>query len=230
MKDPTLGKHSVTKKNEDINARLYWTNDTTENVVTECLLKEQTFFCVRHACFYVKLNRQDWMLDPTVKNMPNGRIQLLQTWLMVGCKCNIHGCSSDETLTDMHADSKQIIKTWLLVRCKCNTCLMVLCNSLDQPVGWVRILGHNWGSEANITDIPSGSAPQQQMCLAVSCNWFKGCKGAKIRNRYNQVPQLIQDTNGKVTNSQLDTTNESQEISPFPAGNHKAYKQTLTKA
>ena len=27
-------------------------------------------------------------------------------------------------------------------------------------------------------------------------------KGAKIRNRYNQVPQLTQDTNGKVTNSQ----------------------------
>ena len=31
-----------------------------------------------------------------------------------------------------------------------------------------------------------------------------------------------QDTNKKVTNSQLDTTNESQEVSPFPAGNHKA--------
>ena len=45
---------------------------------------------------------------------------------------------------------------------------------------------------------------------------------AKIRNRYNQVPHLTQDTNGKVTNSQLDTTNESQEDSPFPAGNHKA--------
>ena len=28
-------------------------------------------------------------------------------------------------------------------------------------------------------------------------------KGAKIRNRYNQVPHLTQDTNGKVTNSQL---------------------------
>ena len=27
-------------------------------------------------------------------------------------------------------------------------------------------------------------------------------KGAKIRNRYNQVPHLTQDTNGKVTNSQ----------------------------
>ena len=27
----------------------------------------------------------------------------------------------------------------------------------------------------------------------------------------------------KVANSQLDTTNESQEVSPFPAGDHKAY-------
>ena len=48
-------------------------------------------------------------------------------------------------------------------------------------------------------------------------------KDAKIRNRCNQVPHLTQDTNGKVTNSQLDTTNESQEVSPFPAGDHKAH-------
>ena len=47
-------------------------------------------------------------------------------------------------------------------------------------------------------------------------------KRAKIRNRYNQAPHLIQDTNGKVIRSQLDITNESQEISPFPAGDHKA--------
>ena len=46
---------------------------------------------------------------------------------------------------------------------------------------------------------------------------------SKIKNGYNQVPQLTQDTNGKVTNSQLDTTNESQEVSPFPAGDHKAH-------
>ena len=52
---------------------------------------------------------------------------------------------------------------------------------------------------------------------------LKLSKGAKIRNRYNQVPHLTQDTNGKVTNSQLDTTNESQSVSPFPAGDHKAY-------
>ena len=32
--------------------------------------------------------------------------------------------------------------------------------------------------------------------------YMKVGKGAKIRNRYNQVPLLTQDTNGKVTNSQ----------------------------
>ena len=40
----------------------------------------------------------------------------------------------------------------------------------------------------------------------------KVSKGAKIRNRYNQVTHLTQDTNGKVTNSQLDTTNENQAL------------------
>ena len=53
-------------------------------------------------------------------------------------------------------------------------------------------------------------------------NIFKVSKGAKTRNRYNQVPHLTQETNGKVTNSQLDTRNESQEVSPFPTADHKA--------
>ena len=52
---------------------------------------------------------------------------------------------------------------------------------------------------------------------------IKVSKGAKIRNRYNQVRQLTQDTDGKVTNCQLDTTNENQEVSPFPAGDQKAH-------
>ena len=52
---------------------------------------------------------------------------------------------------------------------------------------------------------------------------IKASKGAKIRNRYNQVSHLTQDNNWKVTNSQLDTTNESQEVSPFPGGDHKAH-------
>ena len=53
--------------------------------------------------------------------------------------------------------------------------------------------------------------------------YFKVSKGAKIRNRHTQVPHPTQDTNGKVTNSQIDTTNESQEVNPFPAGDHKAH-------
>ena len=53
--------------------------------------------------------------------------------------------------------------------------------------------------------------------------YLKVSKGAKIRNQYNQVPHLTQDTNGKVTNSQLDATYESQDLSRFPAGDHKAH-------
>ena len=51
---------------------------------------------------------------------------------------------------------------------------------------------------------------------------LKVSKGAKIRNRYNQVPHLTQDNNGKETNLQLYTTNENQEVNPFPTGDHKA--------
>ena len=58
---------------------------------------------------------------------------------------------------------------------------------------------------------------------------IKVSKGAKIRNWYNQVPHLTQDTNGKVTNSQLGTTNESQTVSPFPVGDHKAHINRRTQ-
>ena len=37
---------------------------------------------------------------------------------------------------------------------------------------------------------------------------FKVKKRAKIRNQYNQKQHLTQDTNGKVTRSQLDITNK----------------------
>ena len=43
-----------------------------------------------------------------------------------------------------------------------------------------------------------------------------------IWNRYNQALHPTQDTNGKVTTSQLDITNESQEVSHFQASDHKA--------
>ena len=41
---------------------------------------------------------------------------------------------------------------------------------------------------------------------------------AKIRNPYNQAPFLTQDTTWKSDKN----TNKSQEVSPFPAGYHKA--------
>ena len=54
-------------------------------------------------------------------------------------------------------------------------------------------------------------------------------KSAKIRNRYNQAPHPTQDTNGKVRNSHLDITIESQEVSHFPAKDHKALINRITK-
>ena len=45
--------------------------------------------------------------------------------------------------------------------------------------------------------------------------WLEVRKRAEILNWFNKVPHQIQDTNGKATTSQLDITNESQEVSPF---------------
>ena len=47
-------------------------------------------------------------------------------------------------------------------------------------------------------------------------------KGKDQESIQYQAPHLTQDTNGKMTTSQLDIKNESQEVSPFPAGDHKA--------
>ena len=52
--------------------------------------------------------------------------------------------------------------------------------------------------------------------------WIRIRKRAKIKNLHNQASHLTQDTNGKVATSQLDIKNECQEVSPFPAGDHKA--------
>ena len=52
---------------------------------------------------------------------------------------------------------------------------------------------------------------------------IKESKGAKIGNRYNQVPHLTQDTKWESDKLTVDTTNESQEVSPFPAGDHKTH-------
>ena len=52
---------------------------------------------------------------------------------------------------------------------------------------------------------------------AVICQVSK----AEIRNRYNQVPRLTQDTTCESDKTQENIIYESQEVSPFPAGGHK---------
>ena len=47
-------------------------------------------------------------------------------------------------------------------------------------------------------------------------------KMAKIRKRYNQVPHLTQETTWESYNSTIKITNKSQEVSPFPADDHRA--------
>ena len=54
-------------------------------------------------------------------------------------------------------------------------------------------------------------------------------KRAKIRNQYSKASHLTQDTNGEVTTSQLDITNENQEVSLFPAGDQKALINRRTR-
>ena len=53
-------------------------------------------------------------------------------------------------------------------------------------------------------------------------NDIKVRKTAKIRERYNQVPHLTQDTSWESNKNTINITNKSQEVSPFPAGDHKA--------
>ena len=47
-------------------------------------------------------------------------------------------------------------------------------------------------------------------------------KAAKIMNRYNRVQHLTQDITWKSDKTQPNITNKSQEVSPFPSGDHKA--------
>ena len=71
------------------------------------------------------------------------------------------------------------------------------------------------------------SKPKTQcVCIFASCasnTIMKLEKKAKIRNRYDQVPHLAQDTileSDKII--RIHHTQDIQEISPFPAGDHKA--------
>ena len=79
--------------------------------------------------------------------------------------------------------------------------------------------------KGSFSDADISAVGQNRVCFVE----FEVRKKAKIRNRYNKAPNLTKDTNGKVTTSQLDITYESQEVSPFQAGDHKASTQKHNK-
>ena len=61
-----------------------------------------------------------------------------------------------------------------------------------------------------------------QQCFQISNMTLKVRKAAKIRNRYNQVPHLTPVTTWESDKNTIRHQNKSQEVSPFPAGDHKA--------
>ena len=53
-------------------------------------------------------------------------------------------------------------------------------------------------------------------------SYIKVRKTTKIRKRYNQVSHLTQGTTWESNKNTINITNKSQEVIPFPAGDHKA--------
>ena len=50
----------------------------------------------------------------------------------------------------------------------------------------------------------------------------RNLKPARTRHQYNQVPHLSKDAEWEGNKIRINITNNSQEVSPFPAGDHKA--------
>ena len=94
--------------------------------------------------------------------------------------------------------------------------LKVTKNALDVHHICIKMIVNSCTSSAN--DVLKGINTEWQIQRGIA----RSKKEDKDRNRYNLVPHLTKDTNGKVTNSPLDISNESQEVSPFSACDHGA--------
>ena len=104
-------------------------------------------------------------------------------------------------MTGMHFLLRKKIKISCMVMSKCMCCA-------DRFVGQ-RFIRFCTKLYRQVVGIPKGTTCN---CALLVADLFLFCyerdfiikvsKVAKIRNRYNQVPHLTQDTNGKVTNSQ----------------------------
>ena len=84
------------------------------------------------------------------------------------------------------------------------------------------MIRNRYNQVPHLTQDTNGKVTNAQLDTTNESQYVRVNKEANIRNRYNQVPHLTQDTNGK-DKLTVDTTNESQEVSPFPAGDHKAH-------
>ena len=58
--------------------------------------------------------------------------------------------------------------------------------------------------------------------VGVNIFYIKERNTARIKNRYNQVPHLSQDTKWDSNKITINIKNKNQEVSPFPPGYHKA--------
>ena len=93
-------------------------------------------------------------------------------------------------------------------------------------------LSHCWKSHATATlnydnTVLSCSARPKFYITKVKLS-FKVRKKAKIRNCYNQVPHLAQDTIWESDkNTRKYHIQESQEVSPLPADDHKAVRDEI---
>ena len=84
----------------------------------------------------------------------------------------------------------------------------------------------------------AGSSERSHLALAISAHFLRAGsyvfsvivlmlfvqvrKTAMIRNNYNQVPHLSQDTKWKSIKITINITNKSQEVGLFPSDDHKA--------
>ena len=87
-------------------------------------------------------------------------------------------------------------------------------NTIEQNIAFKAVKGH--------TRISGGSAATK---CDVKFTLSKAGEKAKIRNRYNQIPHLTQDTIWESDkNTRKHHLQESQEVSPFQGGDHKVAK------
>ena len=148
-KNPILGKQFFNKWSD----RVYWTDNITENFVTECLIKVQTVFesiCGKsQQDRWIKFTTKKylWSVVYQHKKQPLSKVSAccrcsLPSWLLVGaslvsrCNCNNHYYFSgllqhrllDIAITNMNAGLVQVYQTCKLVGTSLQIWLLVRSN------------------------------------------------------------------------------------------------------